>query len=64
MAPLFFVWKQIVMSSEKSLATRIRQRSHSLKQDLYYRLGIRKRGYSKRFLKDLEIAKREAERTT
>ena len=52
------------MSSEKSLATRIRQRSHSLKQDWYYRLGIRKRGYSKRFLKDLEIAKREAERKT
>lgn len=46
------------MSSEKSLATRIRQRSHSMKQDLYYRLGIRKRGYSKKFLKELEQAER------
>lgn len=47
------------MSGIKSLATRIRQRSHSLKQDLYYRLGLRKRGYSKEFLK--ACAKIEAE---
>ncbi len=49
------------MSSEKSLATRIRQRSHSMKQDLYYALGIRKRGYSNKFLKELEQAQRETQ---
>ena len=52
------------MSSDKSLATRIRQRSHSLKQDWYYKMGIRKRGYSPKFLKDLEKAQRETERTS
>lgn len=42
------------MSDGRSLATRIRQRSHSAKQDMYYRLGIRTRGYSKAFLKAAE----------
>ena len=51
------------MSSGKSLAKRIRQASHSVKQNLYYKMGIRKRGYSKKFLKELERA-REAERQT
>jgi hypothetical protein len=59
---LFFVWKHIVMSSDKGLATKIRQASHSAKQRLYYKLGIRKRGYSKKFIKNLERAQREAER--
>jgi len=61
---LFFVWKQIVMSSDKSLATRIRQRSHSFKQNMYYKLGIRKRGYSPKFVRALEKAQREAQRET
>lgn len=37
------------MSDQKSLATRIRQRSHSAKQKLYYKMGIKKRGYSSAF---------------
>lgn len=47
------------MSSGKSLATRIRQRVHSRKQQLYYDLGIRKRGYSPAFLRaqEQDIAK-------
>lgn len=47
------------MSSGKSLATRIRQRVHSRKQQLYYDLGIRKRGYSPAFLRaqEYDIAK-------
>ena len=61
---MFFVWKQILMSSDKSLATRIRQRSHSMKMDFYYKMGIKKRGYSNKFRKILERAKREAERQT
>jgi hypothetical protein len=50
------------MGSGKSLATRIRQRSHSAKMDLYYSLGLKKRGYSKKFKKNLERAQRETER--
>lgn len=52
------------MSSEKSLATKIRQRSHSLKQDWLYKMGIRKRGYSKKLLRNLEKARREAARSS
>jgi hypothetical protein len=44
------------MSDDKSLATRTRQRSHSLKQELAYKLGLKKRGYSKRFLKEAKLA--------
>lgn len=44
------------MSSDKSLATRVRQRSHSLKQAAYYKLGIKKRGYSRKFTRDREYA--------
>lgn len=47
------------MSGEKGLATRIRQRSHSIKQDLAYRLGLKKRGYSRAFLKALEKAQQQ-----
>lgn len=50
------------MGSGKSLATRIRQRSHSAKMDLYYKLGIKRRGYSKKFKKDLERAQREVQK--
>lgn len=44
------------MSDAKSLATRIRQRSHSMKQELAYKLGVKKRGYSKKFLKEAKLA--------
>ena len=39
------------MSGNKSLATRARQRSHSAKQDMYYKLGLKTRGYSRAFVK-------------
>ncbi len=44
------------MGSEKSLATRTRQRSHSIKQKMYYALHIKKRGYSRKFVKMREYA--------
>lgn len=44
------------MSGDKSLATRIRQRSHSIKQDTYYKLGLKKRGYSRKFRKQAKLA--------
>jgi len=49
---LFVVRKQVVMSGDKSLATRIRQCSHSFKQNMYYALGIKKRGYSRKFIRE------------
>lgn len=45
------------MADRQSLATRIRQRSHSAKQDLYYKMGLKSRGYSRAFEKAIRKAK-------
>lgn len=47
------------MTVKKSLATKVRQALHSKKQRMYYKLGIRKRGYSPKFREHLESLKRE-----
>jgi len=47
----------------KSIATRMRQAAHSKKQAMYYMLGIKKRGYSPQFLKDLEKAREDAKKS-
>jgi len=45
------------MSDGKPLATQIRQRSHSAKQKLYYKLGLKQRGYSRAFKRALRKAR-------